>query len=133
MSNTHPLHRIVCNVFVIAGMLLVTSTMSGLAAAQVSPLSGQGSINLHAAAPAGATLRQGFLFTTSGAQEDLLARLVLGALFFLIGFGFHAVYASRHAEGERIVRVRRGKGRKQEPARTLPPVKHWVLWMNVRI
>jgi len=117
--------------FLLAGMVLLASSMGDVSSITRASVSGPGStvIEHRDEVP---TLKEGWHFAAlEQTQRGVAGEITLGALFIILGLGLHMFVVRRNAAGQ-PVKVHQAIGKKPErDARN--PHKHWILWMNVRM
>jgi len=117
--------------FLLAGIVLLASSIGDVSSVTRASISGQGSTVLERR-DEGPTLKAGWHFAAlEEAQRGVSGEIALGALFMILGLGLHLFVVRKQAIG-RPVKVHQAVGGKtQRDARN--PHKHWILWMNVRM
>ncbi|MDD4628145.1 MAG: hypothetical protein PHE68_02000 [Candidatus Peribacteraceae bacterium] len=117
--------------FLLAGIILLTSSVGDVASVKRASVSGQGStvIEHRDEVP---TLKEGWHFAAlERTQRGVAGEITLGALFIILGLGLH-MFVVRRNTAERPVKVHQAIGKR--PVRDAKsPHKHWILWMNVRM
>lgn len=115
--------------FLLAGIVILASSIGDVSSVTRANISGQGSTVLERR-DEGPTLKAGWHFAAlEETQRGVSGEIALGALFIILGLGLHMFVVRRQAVG-RPVKVHQAIGRKAD---TKSPHKHWILWMNVRM